>query len=345
MTRKLKKIMELYIFIALGIIPLCLHFYIDKVFAMEFEYMDYCPEIYFFNIFTFTYIFICFVNKRCSLNKFTYVLLFISIISVTISTMIYATTFYKQITDIKEKEFIILSILALFNVTIDIIVAITYHEKDVDTQNSVNNTYEKYSENRYEKYLLKRIDEKLNLIQNSQSEKNEEKNNNIINTEELMNGSDILAEMLKNHIEIKEYFRISKNQSKFSFYFSIISSVIGIIVVIIAASGIVVFKNLGISVIAAVSGAITEIISGIVLWIHNKSALQLNYYYDSLHENEKFLSAVNIADKLSEEKREDMYMEIIRKQIDIQPKDKMNNVPDADRKRDLQDKSQKKVIT
>ena len=138
--------------------------------------------------------------------------------------------------------------------------------------------------------------------------------------------------MLKNHIEIKEYFRISKNQSKFSFYFSIISSVIGIIVVIIAASGMMVFKNLGISIIAAASGAITEIISGIVLWIHNKSALQLNYYYDSLHENEKFLSALNIADKLSEEKRENMYMEIIRKQIDIQPKDKENNASGTDKK-------------
>ena len=107
---------------------------------------------------------------------------------------------------------------------------------------------------------------------------------------------------------------------------------IGIIVVIIAASGIVVFKSLGISIIAAISGAITEIISGIVLWIHNKSALQLNYYYDSLHENEKFLSAVNIADKLSEEKREEMYIEIIRKQIDIQPKDKDNKASDTGKK-------------
>ena len=100
----------------------------------------------------------------------------------------------------------------------------------------------------------------------------------------------------------------------------------------IAAVGIVIFKNLGISIIAALSGAITEIISGVVLWIHNKSALQLNYYYDSLHENEKFLSAVNIADKLSEEKKEDMYIEIIRKQIDIRTKEKEGSASDTDRK-------------
>lgn len=332
MTRLHKKIKELYVFIMLGIMPLFLHYFIDMSFMLKFEYMDYYPEIYFFNMFAFAYIYIGFVNKRYSLNKFTYVLLFISMLSGIISTIIYATTFYKQITDIKEKAFTILTILALINLIIDIIVAITYHEKDVDTQNSVNNTYEKYSENRYERYLLERIDEKLNLIKNSKDEKSEEESIDIVKSEELMNGSDILAEMLKNHIEIKEYFKISKNQSKFSFYLSIISSVIGIIVVIIAASGIVIFKNLGISIIAAVSGAITEIISGIVLWIHNKSALQLNYYYDSLHENEKFLSALNIADKLSEEKREDMYMEIIRKQIDIRSKDKGNNTSDDNKK-------------
>lgn len=265
------------------------------------------------------------------LNKIINVLQFIAVINFIVSTMIYGITFYRQIFEIKESAFIILCVLTLLNFIIDIIVAITFYEKDIDSYNS-ESIYEKYSENRYERYLLERIDEKLNSIKNPKDEKSEEERKDIISSDELLNGSDILAEMLKNHIEIKEYFRISKNQSKFSFYFSIISSVIGIIVVIIAASGMIVFKNLGISIIAAVSGAITEIISGIVLWIHNKSALQLNYYYDSLHENEKFLSALNIADKLSEEKRENMYMEIIKKQIDIQPKDKEDNASGTDKR-------------
>lgn len=212
------------------------------------------------------------------------------------STIIYSIDIHRQ-SDLKlNKAIIIFSfVLALFNLVLTLILIITSPDKDSDRHFS-ENRYDKYSESRYERYLLERIDEKLNSIKN-------QKSNDTKKAEELLNGSDILAEMLKNHIEIKEYFRISKNQSKFSFYFSIVSSVVGIIVVIVAASGIVLFKSLGISIIAAVSGAITEIISGIVLWIHNKSALQLNYYYDSLHENEKFLSAVNIADKLSEEKK------------------------------------------
>lgn len=79
--------------------------------------------------------------------------------------------------------------------------------------------------------------------------------------------------------------------------------------------GIVILKNVSVSVISLISGSISELISGTVFWVHNKSALQLNHYYDALHENEKFLSAVNTADKLSDEKREEILMEIIYKQI------------------------------
>lgn len=39
------------------------------------------------------------------------------------------------------------------------------------------------------------------------------------------------------------------------------------------------------AIIGIVGETITELIAGIVLVIHNKSALQLNYYYDALHEN------------------------------------------------------------
>lgn len=330
-----RKIMELYTFLMLGFMPFGLHCIINIIYEMRFNYIDFFPEIYFFYVFTFAYFFIGLVNKGYLQNRFTDILRHISILFFLISTTIYGITFNIQVVEIKDNAliilFIILCALTILNLIIDIFISVTCHEKETDTDNS-ENRYEKYSENRYERYLLERIDEKLNSIKNQQSEKDEEKSNNTINSEELLNGSDILAEMLKNHIEIQEYFQISKKQSKFSFYFSISSSVVGIIVVIIAASGIVIFKNLGISIIAAVSGAITEIISGIVLWIHNKSALQLNYYYDSLHENEKFLSALNIADKLSEEKREDMYMEIIRKQIDIQSKDKGNNASDDNKK-------------
>ncbi|NDO52107.1 hypothetical protein FMM75_22995 [Lachnospiraceae bacterium MD335] len=328
-----KKIINFLMFITLGFIPLLIHIMLDIIIYDKIEYTNYLTELYFFNLFSFAYgIMRYFDRKHLVAILFNKIQLVIFVLGLTLSTCIYSFSFLKNLIDLKlaSKHFFLLIILALLSFIINLMMEIASH-MNADWCYFEERYKKEESENRYERYLLERIDEKLNSIKNQQSEKSEEQSNDTINSKELLSGSDILAEMLKNHIEIQEYFQISKNQSKFSFYFSICSSVVGIIVVIIAASGIIIFKSLGISIIAAASGAITEIISGIVLWIHNKSALQLNYYYDSLHENEKFLSALNIADKLSEEKREDMYIEIIRKQIDIQLKDRENNVTDADK--------------
>lgn len=131
------------------------------------------------------------------------------------------------------------------------------------------------------------------------------------------NKKDIIALMLKNNDEITEYFTISKKHVKSSFLLSVIASIIGIIIMGMTMYGTIVLDNLQLAIIGLISGAIVEVLSGTVFWIHNKSTLQLNHYYDALHQNEKFLSAVNVADKLSDENREEMYMEIIRKQIDI----------------------------
>ena len=320
-----KKIVSLISFIAIGFMPFILRCVYDFILGVQIRYINYYSEIFTLSAFIFAYNFINYSNKMYLTNKLNSILQCVVLLNFTSSTCIYVIFFYdEQNFKLKKMAFIILIVLTLFNLIATLIITITSCEKDDDRHYSF--------ENRYEKYLLDRMDKKFYSNENLKSEKIEEKSNDNINLKGVINGSDILAEMFKNHIEIKEYFKISKNQSKFSFYFSIVSSVVGIIVVIIAASGMIIFKSLGISIIAAVSGAITEIISGIVLWIHNKSALQLNYYYDSLHENEKFLSAVNIADKLSEEKKEDMYIEIIRKQIDIRSKDKENKTSDTDKK-------------
>lgn len=126
---------------------------------------------------------------------------------------------------------------------------------------------------------------------------------------------DIIALMLKNNDEITEYFKISKSQAKSSFWFSVISCIVGLMALVVGIYGIVILKDISVSVISLISGSISELISGTVFWVHNKSALQLNHYYDALHENEKFLSAVNIADRLSDEKREEVLVRIIHKQI------------------------------
>lgn len=146
---------------------------------------------------------------------------------------------------------------------------------------------------------------------------------------------DIIVLMLKNNDEINEYFKISKSQAKSSFWFSVISCIVGMGALAIGIYGIVILKDVSVSVISLISGSISELISGTVFWVHNKSALQLNHYYDALHENEKFLSAVNIADKLSAEKREEVLVEIIHKQINSESsKTKIENIKEEEKKKE-----------
>lgn len=135
---------------------------------------------------------------------------------------------------------------------------------------------------------------------------------------------DVITMMVNNNNEIAEYFKISKKQEKTSYAISIICSVTGFVMLIAAIIGVFLNENVEITIITIIAGAITEVISGIILWIHNKSAMQLNHYYNALHENEKFLSAIKMADMLDEKERKQMYIEIIKAQIRPNEQNKEN---------------------
>lgn len=128
--------------------------------------------------------------------------------------------------------------------------------------------------------------------------------------------------MLKNYDEIREYFQISKSQSRWSFWISSLACISGIIILAITTYSVIILKQTDIAVVGVISGAITELIAGTIFWLHNKSALQLNHYYNALHENEKVLLAINLTNTLSSEERESMCKEIIRTQIYKQKIDK-----------------------
>lgn len=175
------------------------------------------------------------------------------------------------------------------------------------------------SKDEYRDYLIKELGEVylpvLDHSKESETSYDNEKHKNYADNVIKTDKKDIIALMLKNNDEITEYFKISKFQAKSSFWVSVVSCIVGMGALVVGIYGCVILKDISVSVICLISGSISELISGTVFWVHNKSALQLNHYYDALHENEKFLSAINIADKLSMEKREEILVEIIYKQI------------------------------
>ena len=134
--------------------------------------------------------------------------------------------------------------------------------------------------------------------------------------EESEAAADVLELMAINMKEIKEYYVLSKNMARSSFRLSVSMCLLGF--TLIASSIISVFildSGLGSALVPAIGGAIVEVVAGTTLIVYKQSLDQLNKYYEALHENERFLSVVNITDKISLEKKDDVYMEIIRSQL------------------------------
>lgn len=145
---------------------------------------------------------------------------------------------------------------------------------------------------------------KSNDDENSLSNKNE--------------SSDVLELMSLHMKEIKDYYVLSKSMAKDSFYLSVVMCILGF--GIISASIIAIFLvNISFiqTLIPVIGGAIVEVIAGTSLNVYKKSLEQLNQYYESLHNNERYLSLVSLVDRLGEEKKDEAYMNIINSQLDL----------------------------
>lgn len=135
---------------------------------------------------------------------------------------------------------------------------------------------------------------------------------------ELTNTSTDVIELMSINIkEVKTYYVLSKTMTALSFILSIVMCVLGFSA--ITSSVRVIFVS-DISfmqaVIPVIGGVIVEAIAGTSLVVYKKSLEQLNQYYESLHNNEMFLSLVNLVDRLSEDKKDEAYMKIIENQLE-----------------------------
>lgn len=127
---------------------------------------------------------------------------------------------------------------------------------------------------------------------------------------------DVMELMLLNMKEIKEYYVLSKVMAKRSFTLSVVMCILGFI--IISASIVAIFIidiSFAQSLAPIIGGVVVEAIAGTSLVVYKKSLEQLNQYYESLHSNERFLSLVNLVDKLSNKKRDKTYINIINHQL------------------------------
>ena len=139
------------------------------------------------------------------------------------------------------------------------------------------------------------------------------------NTDESKVNVDALGRMLINLEDIKEFYTWSQKQAKAAFILAVSMCIFGGALIFSAVLLPVVFKlNFDIAIIPTIGGVITELIAGTALIVYKSSLKQLNHYHKALHEDERFLSSVNLIEKFSSvEIQDEMLKEIIRSEIQM----------------------------
>jgi hypothetical protein len=118
-------------------------------------------------------------------------------------------------------------------------------------------------------------------------------------------------------IEMKKYYEISRSQAKTSFNWSIAACLLGF--ALLATPLIASFfpnSNVESSILTVAGGIMIELFAGTTMLVYKSSTGQLKSYYDAIQQNERYLSCVNLADRLSTSENKDLIlMEIIRAEM------------------------------
>ena len=126
--------------------------------------------------------------------------------------------------------------------------------------------------------------------------------------------SDIIGLMADNLYEIRQFYELTKEQAINAYKFAKNSSITGVVLIVIAILVAIIFNNNQIAIATTTGGIIVEALAGISLFVYQKTLKQLNYYYASLHNNERFLSLINIVGKTSI--KDELYSKIIESELD-----------------------------
>lgn len=128
-----------------------------------------------------------------------------------------------------------------------------------------------------------------------------------------------LTLMQLNLENMNEFYTWSQRQAKAAFWCSIIMSALGFLLIAAAILlAIIVKPDTIISAIPAVGGIVIELLATTIMIIYRQSLPQLNHYHTSLHEDERFLSSINLIPRLStQEAQDEMLREIIRSELQM----------------------------
>ena len=126
---------------------------------------------------------------------------------------------------------------------------------------------------------------------------------------------DVISLMINNVSELREYYVISKRQANRAFSSTLFVCVLGFLIFVV---GIIAAAVTGreLALYTTISGCVVEVISGLFFWLYKNTTAQLNIYHERLGRTEKYLTALQITEKMSLEKQDEMYQFIIQTILD-----------------------------
>lgn len=162
------------------------------------------------------------------------------------------------------------------------------------------------------------------LLSKNSTDNNVQKNkDNNLYKEELKNtlgiyttkeNNDIIGLMINNLSEIRQFYELTKVQADNAYKLAKNSCIAGICLIVISVLIALIFNNNQIAMATTVGGVVVEALAGTSLFVYQKTLKQLNYYYASLHNNERFLSLINIVGKTNI--KDELYSKIVESELD-----------------------------
>ncbi|MEM6840449.1 MAG: hypothetical protein AAF609_26910 [Cyanobacteria bacterium P01_C01_bin.120] len=156
-----------------------------------------------------------------------------------------------------------------------------------------------------------------NRFLREQREVNQEVENFVGRLSEGDDDIDVLKLMRQNLAELREYYVINKRQATRSFLAALFMSILGFI---LFAGGIgltSITRDTSEAVLySTIAGVIVEIISGLFFWLYSRAIKQINIFHASLLSTQKFLTAIQLINNISDKNKDAMYAFVIQSIIE-----------------------------
>ena len=146
-----------------------------------------------------------------------------------------------------------------------------------------------------------KFDSKIQIADDNEISSIIEKYTNLLQNQIFSKKNDVIELMQSNLLEIKEYFAINKQQARKSFSTALYMCVLGFI---LYAAGLIIglVFNKNFALYSTIAGTIIELISGLFFYIYNKSIKQINIFFGSLLDTQRYLFSIQLVDKIKQNK-------------------------------------------